>query len=106
MLRQIEILVFPDALVLDATGLAQVFASANRLSRATADWLYDVTLVAEETQVTCNSGITLLFQTLPTGRSAPDTAIVAGCSGVNIACSSQALIELVHDRAPRVRRMA
>ncbi|WP_425623833.1 GlxA family transcriptional regulator [Agrobacterium radiobacter] len=107
MLRQIEILVFPDAQVLDATGPAQVFASANRLSRATADGPYEVALVSEETQVTCNSGIKLLCQTLPTGKPAPDTAIVAGGSGVNAACNRPALIEWVHDRAPRgVRRMA
>lgn len=106
MLRQIEILLFPDAQVLDATGPAQVFASANRLSRATAGGLYEVTLVAEETQVTCNSGITLVCKTLPTNKSATDTAIVAGGSGVNAACDRAPLIEWVRDRAPLVRRMA
>lgn len=107
MLRQIEILVFPDAQVLDATGPAQVFASANKFSRATAAGAhYEVALVGEEAQVRCNSGITLLCQTLPTSKSAPDTAIVAGGSGVNAACNRPALIEWVRDRASRVRRMA
>ncbi|MBF2717705.1 GlxA family transcriptional regulator [Agrobacterium vitis] len=107
MLRKIEILVFPDAQVLDATGPAQVFASANQLSRAsTKGPLYEIALVAEEAEVTCNSGITLRCQTLSARNPGPDTAIVAGGSGVNAACSRPALIEWVQDRATNVRRLA
>ncbi|MVA58474.1 GlxA family transcriptional regulator [Agrobacterium vitis] len=107
MLRKIEILVFPDVQVLDATGPAQVFASANQLSRAsTKGPLYEIALVAEEAEVTCNSGITLRCQTLSARNLGPDTAIVAGGSGVNAACSRPALIEWVQDRATNVRRLA
>ena len=68
MPRRIEILVFPDAQVLDATGPAQVFASANELSRgADKEPLYEIALVAEAAEVICNSGITLRCQPLPEG---------------------------------------
>ncbi|MFC3058591.1 GlxA family transcriptional regulator [Paenirhodobacter populi] len=104
MSRQIEILVFPDAQVLDATGSAQVFASANMLAGKPAP--YEVALVAEAGEVTCNSGITLGCQLLSDSRPAPDTAIVAGGSGVSIACKRPALIDWAKQRASRVRRMA
>ncbi|CAN7726557.1 GlxA family transcriptional regulator [Neorhizobium sp. LjRoot104] len=111
MTRQIEILVFPDAQVLDATGPAQVFASANEFSRGSAkEPLYEISLVAEEVEVTSNSGITLRCRRLAEGAQpsciVPDTAIVAGGRGVNIACTRPALIEWVRNRASRVRRMA
>lgn len=107
MPSRIEILVFPDAQVLDATGPAQVFASANELSRGAAKGLlYEIALVAEAAEVICNSGITLRCHTLSEGRPTPDTAIVAGGSGVNVACRSPALIEWARNRAIHVRRMA
>lgn len=60
MPRRIELLVFPDAQVLDATGPAQVFASANDVSGASARQpLYDMALVGEATEVISSSGITL-----------------------------------------------
>lgn len=104
MPRKIEILVFPDAQVLDATGPAQVFASANALAGRSAP--YEVALVSETAQVICNSGITLGCRLLSETSSAPDTAIVAGGSGVGAACKRPALINWVKERAIRARRMA
>ena len=107
MPRQIEILAFPDAQVLDVTGPAQVFASANAVSRAEPGGpLYDIALVAEAAEVTCNSGITIRCRPLQDTGPAPDTAIVAGGSGVNAACRRPALIEWTRQRALQVRRMA
>ncbi len=107
MTRRIEILVFPDAQLLDATGPAQVFASANEFSRGAAkEPLYEIALVAEEVEVTCNSGITLRCRPLAESPAAIDTAIVAGGRGVNIACTRPALVEWVRNRAGHVRRMA
>ncbi|PZU25679.1 MAG: AraC family transcriptional regulator [Shinella sp.] len=107
MTRRIEILVFPDAQLLDATGPAQVFASANEFTRRAANEpLYEIALVAEETEVTCNSGITLRCGPLADDPTVIDTAIVAGGRGVNAACTRPVLIEWVRDRASRVRRMA
>ncbi len=111
MTRQIEILVFPDAQVLDATGPAQVFASANEIFRGSVKGpLYEISLLAEEAEVTCSSGITLRCRPLADGSMAsgiiPDTAIVAGGRGVNIACTRPALVEWVRNSASRVRRLA
>lgn len=107
MTRRIEILVFPNAQLLDATGPAQVFASANELSHAIAKVpLYEIALVADEAEVTCNSGITLKCEPFAGGIPPVDTAIVVGGSGVNAACRRPELIEWVRSRASRVRRMA
>lgn len=110
ILRRIEILVFPDAQVLDVTGPAQVFASANEMARRSAHPekrpLYDIALVAEMAEVTCNSGIALRCAPLSEDRPAPDTAIAVGGSGVNVACSRPVLIDWVRNRAIHARRMA
>ena len=93
--------------MLDVTGPAQVFASANTVSRTFGGGaLYDIALVAEAREITCNSGITLRCRLLPETRSAPDTAIVAGGSGITAACARPALIAWVRDRAIHARRMA
>lgn len=107
MSRSIEILMFPGAQVLDATGPAQVFASANELARGgAAAPLYEIALVAETASVTCKPGITLLCQPLAGGAPYPDTAIVVGGTGINDACDRSTLIEWVRDRSAHVRRMA
>ncbi|MGE4372615.1 MAG: GlxA family transcriptional regulator [Xanthobacter sp.] len=107
MPRRVEILVFPDAQLLDVTGPAQVFASANELAhRALKEPFYDIALVAEEGEVTCNSGITLRCHPLQECGSCPDTAIIAGGRGVNAACQRAALIAWVRARAACARRVA
>ena len=110
MPRRIEILVFPDAQLLDATGPAQVFASANEMALRSAHLekgpLYEIALVAEMAEVTTNSGIALRCALLSENRPAPDTAIAVGGSGVNAACSRPALVDWVRDRAIHARRMA
>lgn len=107
MPRRIEILVFPDAQVLDATGPAQVFASANELARAVDKTpLYEIALVAEVADIVCNSGIALRCQPLSDPAPVPDTMIVAGGRGVNAACASPVLIEWIRKRSAQVRRVA
>lgn len=100
--RRIEILLFADAQVLDATGPAQVFASANMVSGRA---LYDVALVAETAETRCNGGIALHCRMISADEP-PDTVIVAGGSGVSAACARPGLIDWVRRRAGDVRRMA
>ncbi len=106
MTQQIEILIFPEVQLLDATGPAQVFSSANTLAARSGAKPYDVTLVAEEEVVTSNSGIALRCRALTPSDPAPDTAIVAGGSGIGAACTRPALLDWTRRRAGAVRRMA
>lgn len=106
MTRRIEILIFPEVQLLDATGPAQVFSSANNLAGRSGAKLYEVLLVAEDDEVTSNSGIALRCQALSPADPAPDTAIVAGGSGIGAACTRPALLDWTRHRAGEARRMA
>lgn len=103
MPRSIEILLFPDAQLLDATGPAQVFASANEVS---GQPLYSVALVAEQPTIRSHAGIMLGCEVLTLDRPAPDTAIIAGGCGVNTACTRPALIAWTRHCAQQSRRLA
>lgn len=106
MTRRIEILIFPEVQLLDATGPAQVFSSANSLAGRSGAKPYEVVLVAEDDEVTSNSGIALRCQALSPADPAPDTAIVAGGSGIGLACTRPALLDWTRRRAGAARRMA
>lgn len=106
MSRQIALLAYPSCQLLDISGPWQVFATANELSGETR---YRLTLLGESPGlVTTNSGMALhadaSWHTL-TARSAPDTLLVAGGSGVNAQCSNDALLDKLRELAPHLRRL-
>jgi transcriptional regulator GlxA family with amidase domain len=106
MVRSIEILLFPDAQMLDATGPAQVFASANEIMGKALHPPYSVMLVAETSNVTCSSGVTMQCKRIQDCTTAPDTTIVSGGLGVNAALEHDVLVDWVRTRAEEVRRLA
>tara|TARA_R110002020_G_scaffold234179_1_gene446108 strand:+ start:2300 stop:3256 length:957 start_codon:yes stop_codon:yes gene_type:complete len=106
MAHHVEILIFPDCQMLDATGPAQVFASANDINAGRSKRLYEIALVAEDPEVMCSAGMVLKCRPMSVTSGAPDTAIVAGGRGVNAVLARPATIEWIADRAARVRRMA
>lgn len=103
MPRSVEILLFPDAQLLDATGPAQVFASANEVS---GQPLYSVALVAEQPTIRSHAGIMLGCEVLTPTRPSPDTAIIVGGRGVNAACTRPALTTWARHCAQQSRRLA
>jgi transcriptional regulator GlxA family with amidase domain len=107
-LRTIEILTFPSVQLLDVTGPLQVFATANEIaaggSKGAAPYLLNV-VAPGGASVTTSSGLALLAQPLPPIESVPDTLLVAGGPGVEQAASDPALVDWLHDRAGRVRRV-
>lgn len=106
MTRRIEILIFPEVQLLDATGPAQVFSSANTLAGRSGAKPYEVALVAEDDEVTSNSGIALRCRALSPADPAPDTAIVAGGSGIGAACTRPPLLDWTRRQAGEARRIA
>jgi len=102
--HRVDILGFADAQLLDITGPAQVFASANELSPRGR--LYDIAVVAEGSEVQSSAGIVLGATPLPPAPAGPATVIVAGGHGVNAACDRPALAGWVRDRAAAGARMA
>jgi transcriptional regulator GlxA family with amidase domain len=105
--RRIEILAFPDVLLLDVAGPLQVFASANELTRAAGEPCpYELAVVAERPLVTASGGLGLATQKLSKSGVPLDTLIVAGGFGVGPACENAALIRWVTTRAAVARRAA
>jgi len=106
MVRSVEILVFPRAQMLDATGPAQVFASANEIMGEALQPPYSVALVAETSDVTCSSGLTMRCRRLRDCTAPPDTTIIAGGLGINAALERRSLVAWVRTRAKEARRLA
>jgi len=104
-MRRIEVLVYPDAQLLDVTGPLQVFASANdHLEMAGNPRPYEVLLVGRGSEIRTSSGVVLATAALPPGTVALDTVIVPGGWGVNIACEDRALVEWIARRSAEARR--
>ncbi|SKA25948.1 Transcriptional regulator GlxA family, contains an amidase domain and an AraC-type DNA-binding HTH domain [Consotaella salsifontis] len=104
--RRIEILAFPDAQLLDVTGPAQVFATANDLTASPGGKLYEIRVVAQGDEVVTSSGLVLRTQRLPNDAACPDTLIIAGGYGVNAACKDDELVAWVRRRSWATRRTA
>jgi transcriptional regulator GlxA family with amidase domain len=106
--RIIEVLAYPSVQLLDVTGPAQVFASANDLvvgSGGTPP--YVLRLVAPGGQiVTASAGLELTTRPLPPRRAAVDTLMIAGGQGVEAAAADPALVDWVRRRAGQARRVA
>ncbi|ARS52239.1 GlxA family transcriptional regulator [Kushneria konosiri] len=101
MPHTLDLLIYPNCQLLDASGPWQVFATANQLAGRS---LYQLRLLAESAgPVTTNSGMTLhathALATTPQG----DTLLVAGGSGVH--ALEMATIETIARRASKTARV-
>jgi transcriptional regulator GlxA family with amidase domain len=107
--RAIEILAFPSVQLLDVTGPLQVFATANEIaaSRSESAAPYMLSVVAPGgASVTTSSGLAILAQPLsPMESGIPDTLLVAGGPGVELAAADALLMDWLRNRAARVRRV-
>jgi transcriptional regulator GlxA family with amidase domain len=106
--RVVELLAFPLVQLLDVTGPAQVFASANDFVLESGGRPpYELKVVSQSgAQVTASAGLKLSTQSLPPGGAAVDTLMVAGGQGVEAAAADPVIIDWVRLRAKRARRIA
>ncbi len=107
--RAIAALVFPHAMILDAAGPLQVFASANaELERAGQPRAYDVTLVSTEAAgpVATSSGLRLHADRALADLRAEDvdTLLVSGGVGVDEVIARPAVLDRLRALEPGVRR--
>jgi transcriptional regulator GlxA family with amidase domain len=104
--RRIEIVAFDGVQLLDVTGPAQVFATANDLARLSGDAPpYALVVVAREgATVESSSGLTLGARSL-TLEEPVDTLVVAGGYGVDRAAQDGALLDWLKRRASGARRL-
>ena len=104
-MRRIEVLVFPDAQLLDVTGPLQVFASANELLEISGKPpAYEPMLVGRERQVRTCSGVVVACRELPGPETPLDTMIVPGGKGTNAACEDRRLVDWIVRRSGKARR--
>jgi transcriptional regulator GlxA family with amidase domain len=102
-LRRVVVLAFKDAQLLDITGPAQVFATAEEMG--STDGGYAITLVSPEGGiVTTSSGIGIASAPLAAARGPIDTLVVAGGWGVRAAMADRGLIARIRSWSKRARR--
>ncbi|OLP58869.1 AraC family transcriptional regulator [Xaviernesmea oryzae] len=104
--HRVEILAFGNAQLLDITGPAQVFASANDMSDSRTEKPYEIEIVSREAEVVTSSGVVLRSTALPEGSEGPGTLIVSGGRGVNEACKDRALLDWLRRRVSLSSRTA
>ena len=106
--RVVEVLAYPAVQLLDVTGPAQVFASANdAVVAAGGTPPYVVKLVAQGGgSATASAGLRLAADPLPPWCEALDTLLVAGGTGAEAATENPVLIDWVRHRATQARRIA
>ncbi|WAJ28290.1 GlxA family transcriptional regulator [Antarcticirhabdus aurantiaca] len=104
--HRVEILAFADAQILDVTGPAQVFATANDLSPPGAPRPYEVALVSLDVEIATSSGLTLKAEPAAERNGALGTLIVSGGYGVDAARRDRALIDWVRRRSASAGRTA
>jgi transcriptional regulator GlxA family with amidase domain len=109
--RQIAMLAYPGAQMLDITGPVEVFARSARFlveQGLRADPLYQVEVIAERGgPVKTSSGVEILAaRPLAAVRGRLDTLLVAGGVGSRQALRSPVLLGFLRRMAPRVRRLA
>jgi transcriptional regulator GlxA family with amidase domain len=106
--RVVELLAFPLVQLLDVTGPAQVFASANDFVLESGGRpAYELKVVSQSgAPVTASAGLKLSTQPLPPQGAAVDTLMVAGGQGVEAAAADPVIIDWVRLRAKRARRIA
>lgn len=104
--HRVEILAFPNAQILDVTGPAQVFATANDLMPAGLPKPYEIVVTAATADIITSSGITLRAAPLSLKSPYPATLIVAGGYGVNDAARDLVLVDWVKQRSASANRTA
>ncbi len=103
---QIWVLVYPDFLLLDATGPVQVFSTANDDARdAGVSEPYRITLVSKDGgAVRSCSGVTVLTQKLPPGAMSGATLIVSGGRGCEQVLADVPTLQWVTKAYPTLAR--
>jgi transcriptional regulator GlxA family with amidase domain len=106
--RAIEVLTFPAVQLLDVTGPVQVFATANDLvAGAGGAPPYRLRVVTQGDEgVISSAGVSLTADQISRCIEAPDTLLVAGGPGVEVAAANPVLVDWVRQRATQVRRVA
>ncbi|HMB75431.1 MAG TPA: helix-turn-helix domain-containing protein [Kiloniellaceae bacterium] len=106
--KRVAILIYPGVTLLDATGSAQVFASANNVETSYIEPVYEVILTAPGGGlVRTDTGLELQSLSLEAAAARPiDTLIVAGGVGVFDAVREQALVDWVRAQSLTCRRTA
>jgi transcriptional regulator GlxA family with amidase domain len=106
--RDVEMLAFPAAQLLDVTGPLQVFASANdAVVQQGGAPPYRVRIVAKAgADVRTSAGLGISTDPLPPASGAVDTLLVAGGEGVDAAAADPELVDWLRERSVRARRIA
>lgn len=104
--HRIEILAFSRAQILDVTGPAQIFATANDLTPPDRPKPYEIAVVSLDAEVVTSSGLTLKSDPAAGRAGAVGTLIVAGGYGVDGARCDRALIDWIRQRASAAERTA
>jgi transcriptional regulator GlxA family with amidase domain len=105
--RVVEVVAFPAAQLLDATGPLQVFVTANEKLRGRDGVApYALRIVARGNGVTTSAGVGLATETLSPAGAALDTLLVAGGPGVHAAASDAVLVDWLRARSAQARRTA
>jgi transcriptional regulator GlxA family with amidase domain len=106
--RVIDVLTYPAVQLLDVTGPAQVFASANdRSAEMGGARPYVLRIVAQGGQgATSSAGVALAAGPLTQRGEALDTLLVAGGEGAEAAAENPLLVDWIRERASQARRIA
>ena len=102
----VEILAFANAQILDVTGPAQVFATANDLTPPGTPRPYEIAVVSFEADVVTSSGLALKAKAAALCEGNLGTLIVSGGYGVDVARRDGALIDWIRQRASSATRTA
>lgn len=104
--KEIAILGFPDALLLDVAGPAQVFASASELVEGRETPAYRVTVVSRDGgEIITSSGVGLSSISFADAAGQPfDTVVAAGGHGVHAAAEDTATVDWLRAQVAVSRR--
>ena len=104
--HRVEILTFNKGQILDVTGPAQVFATANDLTPPGKPKPYEIALVSLEPEVVTSSGIGLKTNDARSCTGTLGTLIVSGGYGVDTERQNGELIDWIRRRSPLAMRTA
>lgn len=106
--RRVEILVFPQAQLLDVAGPLQVLATANELAiEAGLPPPYEPHVIARQPgSIASSAGLVLMTEPLPSMRHGLNTLLVAGGHGVYTAAKDRGLVLWIARRSGQAARVA
>jgi transcriptional regulator GlxA family with amidase domain len=106
--HRVEILVYPEAQLLDVAGPLQVLATANELAlEAGLPPPYERHVIARQAgSITSSAGLVLMTEPLPSVRHRLNTLLVAGGHGVYTAAKDRHLVRWIARRAGQAARVA